>query len=425
MLNTAKGKHRRQRGSRHYISTPQFSHKAPPVCASIAKEYKSSYYRIITFDLLKMGKTKKAKPRVAKVNPIGIPSVRDVEFNENFFGEDEQPEGPIPAIVEQLQSVSIEEKMCALQTLAVISQNKQRIDEILESEIVKIIASWLVDPNKSIRNATAGALRNLSVSGITVCESLVEQDVLTPLLALFNEYALDIDWKPTFDTNLNDQTDERADTFLHAINLLWNLCESTSVALNNFNQTRVVESFIRCLNYEIFGFDISIAVAQCLLVISEDNPVAWRTLSAYTQDLVSILAVTVSETGQANKHPLILLSTLAAGIMSNVPALFAPHLTIIFTMLSRTLDLNHRNVLGVLTSRLPLNERKKGNDIFVTEDTEPMEDETEQEAAARRRKQDLPTAIDVEVKTVGWMLEAQRIAAETITNFCSNDDEGK
>lgn len=372
-----------------------------------------------------MGKTKKAKPRVAKVNPIGIPSVRDVEYNEEIFGEDEHPEGPIPAIVDQLQSVSIEEKMCALQTIAVISQNKQRIDEIIESDIVKIIASWLVDPNKSIRNATAGALRNLSVSGITVCESLVEQDVLTPLLALFNEYALDVDWKPTFDTNLNDQTDERADTFLHAINLLWNLCESTSVALNNFNQTRVVESFIRCLNYQVFGFDISIAVAQCLLVISEDNPIAWRTLSAYTQDLVGILGVAVSETSQPNKHPLILLSTLAAGIMSNVPALYAPHLTIIFTMLSRTLDLNHRNVLGGLTSRLPLNERKKGNDIFVTEDSEAMEDETEQEATARRRKQDLPTPIDVEVKTVGWMLEAQRIAAETITNFCSNDDEGK
>lgn len=368
-----------------------------------------------------MGKTKKNKP--AKVNPIGIPSVRDEEFNAETFGDEDHPDDPIAALTDQLQSISLEEKMCALQALSFMCQSQQRVSEIIESDIVKIIASWLVDKNKSMRNATAGALRNLSMCGIEVCENLVEQDVLTPLLALFNEYSLDSDWVPVFDKSLNGQMDEKSDTFLQAINLVWNLCESTSMALENFNQTQVVESFLRCLNYTVFGYDISIAVAQCLLVISEDNPVAWRLLSKYTQELLCILSASSSSADPSKS--MILLSTLAAGIMSNVPALSAPHLTVIFTTLSKSLDVNHRNVLGTLTSSLPLTGRSKENEIFVTDDTEPMEEETEAEASVRRRKQDLPTVVEIELKNVGWLLEAQRVAAETITNFCSSDDDGK
>lgn len=53
-----------------------------------------------------------------------------------------------------------------------------------------------------------------------------------------------------------DQLDVTGDTFLHAVNLVWNLCESTSVALHHFNQTNILESFVRFLNYPVFGIDI-------------------------------------------------------------------------------------------------------------------------------------------------------------------------
>lgn len=370
-----------------------------------------------------MGKMRKTKTHAAaaKVNPTGLPSVRDME---EMFGDEDHPDGPIPALIEQLQSISVEEKMCALQALSFICQNQQRTQEIQDSDIVKIIASWLVDPNHSIRNATSGALRNLSLCGVEVCENLVEQDVLTPLLALFTEYANKPDWTPTFDKSLNNQIDETSDTFLQAINLLWNLCESTSLALDNFNQTpRIVESFLRCLNFNVFGFDIAVAVAQCLLVISEDNSTAWRLLSNYGQELVSLLSATSTEFDEAA----ILLSTLVAGIVSNVPALSGAHLGAILVTLSRTLDVNHRALLGDLTSSLPLaGGRRKENEIFVTDDPpEAMEEESEAAASARRRRQDLPSVLEVRTKHVGWLLDAQRVAAEITTNICSVGDDGK
>lgn len=201
-----------------------------------------------------MGKTRKPKAKVAQVNPIGIPSLRD--FNEELLAAEDHMDGPIQAMIDQLQSISVEEKMCALQSLSFMCNNGQRIQEIIKSDIVKTIASWLVDPCKSIRNATAGALRNLSMNGIEVCENLVEQDVLTPLLALLNEYSLLPEWMPHFDSKMNNQMDEEADTFLQAINLVWSLCESSDTALSNFNQTSVVQSFTRYLDYKVFGLEI-------------------------------------------------------------------------------------------------------------------------------------------------------------------------
>ncbi|XP_037042309.1 HEAT repeat-containing protein 3 [Bradysia coprophila] len=362
-----------------------------------------------------MGKTKKSKPKVAAVNPIGIPSVRD--FNEELLAAEDHPHGPIAAMVDQLQSISVEEKMCALQSLSFLCQNRQRIPEIVQSDIVKTIASWLMDPCKSIRNATAGALRNLSMNGIDVCENLVEQDVLTPLLALLNEYAISSDWVPHFDNKMNNQMDEAADTFLQAINLVWNLCESTGVALSNFNQTRIVQSFIQYLDYKVFGLDISIAVAQCLVVITEDNPVAWQILNDYVQELLSLLSI--PEEG----HAYTLLSTLSAAICANIPAFLAPHLNLIFVTLSKTLNINHRTILGGVSSVIPLNVNR--NELFVTEDSNAMEEESDAQASLRRRKQDMPSEVEIEVQNVGWLLEAQRVGAETITNICTIEDEDK
>lgn len=207
-----------------------------------------------------MGKTKKAKMR-GKRDPIGLPlSAENVEDFEQIMGfgggSNNASRGPIEPIIDQLMSVNVEEKMCALQTLSTLCQNNTKIPLIIESDIVRIAAPFLVDRNLSIRQATAGALRNLSVCGVDVCENLVEQDVLTPLLTLLNEYALLTDWVPLFDRTMNDQLDEKSDVFLQAINIVWNLCESSSVALDFFNQSQLLQSFVRCLNWNVYGFEI-------------------------------------------------------------------------------------------------------------------------------------------------------------------------
>lgn len=166
----------------------------------------------------------------------------------------------------------------------------------------------------------------------------------------------------------------------------------------------------------IFIVNLAVAVAQCLLVISEDNPVAWRVLNHFTQQFILLLTID-------NTEKSMLLRTLSAAILSNVPALASAHIYQIFSTLAVALDVNHRDLLGKLSSSLPLNGNKNEPELEVTDDH--MEEETEEEATTRRRRQDLPTELDIEIKHSGWLLEAQRVAAETITNLCSSDDDGK
>lgn len=154
------------------------------------------------------------------------------------------------------------------------------------------------------------------------------------------------------------------------------------------------------------------------MVISEDNARAWRVLIDYTAQLVQLL--TIDDTEKS-----VFLRTLAAAILANIPALASTHINQIFATLSHTLDVNHRLALGRLTSLLPIDETKNNLEIEVADENNQMEEETDEQASLRRRRQDLPTENDIHVKHVGWLLEAQRVAAETITNVCSSDDPGK
>ncbi|XP_055375788.1 HEAT repeat-containing protein 3 [Condylostylus longicornis] len=356
-----------------------------------------------------MGKTKKNRPHKKKNNPIGIPSVK--EFEE-FDDSDLESHSPIQAIIDGLQSGN-DDKLNALQNLAVISLNMEKVKLICQSDIARIAAPLLFDPNDEVRNAAAGALRNLSVCSIEVCEFLVEQDVMTPLLALLSKYAAN-SWIPKFDPELKNQMDIKSDTFLQSVNLLWNLCESTSVALDNFNQTQLLNSFIRCLDYNIYGLEIAIGVAQCILVISEDNRNTWTILMEY---FVPQAMNALNNLDEDFQH--VMLRTVLAAILSNIPAVAAANSNLILTTLSKTLNFSHKEILNRISSTLPLEKK----DDFSEINENFIEEETAAEANLRHRKMDLPSDIEIEIKNVGLLLEAQRIAAETISNLCSQEDE--
>lgn len=204
-----------------------------------------------------MGKTRKPRHRVKKPNPVGIPSLQEISLRDEL-NSDGNSESALAAIRDQLQSASTEEKMCGLQAMAFLSLNQKKAKAMCESDIIRIAAPLLIDPNKNVRNAVAGALRNISLCGVEICEILVEQDVLTPLLTLITEYTSAADWMPAIDRSIShvEQLDVAGDTFLQAVNLVWNISESTSVALQHFNQANILERFIRFLNYSTFGIDI-------------------------------------------------------------------------------------------------------------------------------------------------------------------------
>lgn len=162
---------------------------------------------------------------------------------------------------------------------------------------------------------------------------------------------------------------------------------------------------------------LAISVGQCLLVISEDNPTAWKVLADYGtvfQDLMRI----------DGDYKATILRTVAAGIASNVPVLSLQNLSLIMDVLSKALEINHRTVLNAITSRMPLSEEERLQDSGAPMEVidEEMNNESETEATTRRLKEDMPTELEKDIKEVGYLLAAQRIAAEILTNMCSSED---
>lgn len=213
-----------------------------------------------------MGKSRKPRYREKKSSNVGVPSLSDTSLNDELMSE-EHVQSAVNNIRDQLQSANTEEKMCGLQSMAFLSLNQKKAKEMCESGIIRIAAPLLVDQNKNIQNAVAGALLNVSLCGPSICEILVEQDILTPLLSLVVDYTNKANWKPTIDKSVShvEQLDVLGDTFLQSINLVWHLCESTSVALQHFNQTNILESLVRFLDYNIFGIDICMYIYLFLI----------------------------------------------------------------------------------------------------------------------------------------------------------------
>lgn len=81
----------------------------------------------------------------------------------------------------------MEEKYCGLQTFALFIESPENVDKAIEGGVVKVVAPLLIDSDGSVRNAAAGSLRNLSAIQLEVCDALMEQDVMTPLICYFHE----------------------------------------------------------------------------------------------------------------------------------------------------------------------------------------------------------------------------------------------
>ncbi|KAH8380704.1 hypothetical protein KR009_011053 [Drosophila setifemur] len=345
-----------------------------------------------------MGKIRKIKTRT----PTGVDTSTDLEADSNGEGEAVGC-GPIEAICVHLQRPDVEDKLNGLHSFAVLALRKEKVHEICESELVRIAAPLLCDKESAIRDAAAGALRNLSVLGSEVCDFLVDNDILTALLSLLLDYDLT---KSSFDTELH------ADIFLQAIHLLRNLCESSPTATEAFNQANFLGRVLLCLDYRKFGLELAITVAQLVLVVSENNSSSWNLLAS-AGVLPELLGI------PAENHGVLYLSALAAGILCNVPACAAAHTREILNSLDRLLNIDTKSQLLSCKSHIQSSLLK--NDVPLLEISMETEEVVQSESVSQLKTNQ--SEVETALKNLEHLLDAQRLVAEIITNLGSSDEQ--
>ncbi|KTG02468.1 hypothetical protein cypCar_00030261 [Cyprinus carpio] len=222
-----------------------------------------------------MGKTKNNKFKRPSFSPDGLSATAVKQTVE----ESEDEDSPAAELLDKLQSPSADVREYACASISRVVQQSQTIPGFLQRDAVRKIGPLLLDRSLAVRETAAGALRNLSAcGGPEVCEDMVRQDALTPLSALLKECCAGFDGSSSPAVKGQKHTVE--DVANEAVNLLWNLCESSSTAVAVFNKTGLLDVLLHCLQRHPQNMELAISAAHCLHTVTEENAELMRSVNA-------------------------------------------------------------------------------------------------------------------------------------------------
>ncbi|XP_022082323.1 HEAT repeat-containing protein 3-like [Acanthaster planci] len=358
-----------------------------------------------------MGKAKHKRFRAKKQRPTGLPSVQEVEAEESELGTGSYTavENQTLTLLERLQSSSDEEKVCSCSALANLVQEPAARDTLLQNGLVRCLGPLLLDNRPAIREAATGALRNLSACGDhEVCDKMVSDDIMTPLVTLLSQLSSGIPIPsgkklPKRDPNLN--------SLLQALHLLWNLCESNGTAVSIFNRHGLVHITLQCLQSHVTFLDLALTAAHCLQTVSEDNPNAGIELTKSTA--LPILESALMSPGDTMQHTL--LRTLVASVLHNIKGLLpavSQNQTIqaIVKVFCQSLDTDAQAAVSKLLPEMSKNGQvSNGSGSPDPKDSLPAVE--------------LPKNLSEDLAEIEAVLTAQQVALEVASNMCCLDDD--
>lgn len=383
-----------------------------------------------------MGKSKTTKFKRPQFNTVGLPAnaVKEVDAEEEDHDDDDDDGCPAAELLEKLQSPSADVREFACASISRVVQQSQTIPGFLQRDAVRRLGPMLLDSSLSVRETATGALRNLSAcGGQEVCEDMVKHDVMTPLTALLRESCAGFDGAAV---QMNDQKNAVEDVANEAVNLLWNLCESSNQALTVFNKSGLLDVVIQCLDRHPHNVELAISAAHCLHTVTEDNPELLCSMNTAVLGALETVLLS-SQPGMAHT----LLRTLAAGTLWNVKgslpaARQAQTLSAAVATLSQCLDLDAGTLIPELRQA---EEARHSNAPAVTDmddqaagelAVEEMDDDEEAPKHKRNGKaarvdndfSDLLPRGKEELREAMALLTAQQTSLEIIVNMCCSDD---
>ncbi|XP_059388134.1 HEAT repeat-containing protein 3 [Carassius carassius] len=384
-----------------------------------------------------MGKTKNNKFKRPSFSPDGLSATPVKQTVE----ESEDEDSPAAELLEKLQSPSADVREYSCASISRVVQQTQTIPGFLQRDAVRKIGPLLLDRSLAVRETAAGALRNLSAcGGPEVCEDMVRQDVLTPLSALLRECCAGFDVSSSSTVKGQKHTVEGVAN--EAVNLLWNLCESSSTAVSVFNKTGLLDVLLHCLQRHSQNMELAISAAHCLHTVTEENAELMRSVNAA---VFGVLENILFSTHTSLEYTL--LRTLAAGSLWNLKSSLSSAqqsqtLTALATNLSHSLSLDAGELIPELwraeSARLSKETTSAADERLAGPEAEEMEEDVRDEKMNGRKPNGLisKTRNDIsdllprdrlELREAKALLSAQQTSLEIIVNmYCSDepsDDE--
>lgn len=342
-----------------------------------------------------MGKQKRQKRKPHTENPIGLVSVNHFEEVEDFT--DAEKETALQKVYEDVQSLNVEEKLSALQTLESMSCSKNMSVKIASDGIVKRIGPLLMDPNIPVRTLTASALRHIAENGgEKVYTHFFNDDIMTPLCSLLKrDYS---EWQPIIDCTDKEKIHDEKEAFIEIVTLLWTLCENNELAIKYVNKEGLILILLKYLDVVTYGIDLSIVAAQCIFSLSEDNPDAINELKKQESTFLNLLTLEVFDSTLSLSN-VTSIKTLICGLLmyiNNHKEMDQIHVVNqVLSVLSKSLDIDHIDSACSLATILS------------------------------QEKAEFSRSTKKKIQEYRKLLGAQQQALEILTNLCTEDQESK
>ncbi|KAM4614515.1 HEAT repeat-containing protein 3 [Discoglossus pictus] len=380
-----------------------------------------------------MGKSRARRFKPAGFTPTAAmvkPTEREKEEEEVEEEEGTQAE----ELLNKLQSPCPEIREFACASISKLVQQKQVIPSFLQRDAVRCLGPLLLDKCLSVRETAAGALRNLSTcGGFEVCDDMVTKDIMTPLVALLRECTTG------FDANLEPVTINKdcpknyvEDIANEAINVLWNVCESSSKALSIFNKESCVDIVLQCLRRFSTNIELAISAAYCLQTVTEDNPDLLASFDAPSLQTLETVMLAPASTMEINLLR-ILVSGTVWNIKERIPSTAqADSINVILRILSEVLSLDAGQFIVQMKEAESVRLRAAALESDTQEAVESLEEatlneedgmmeETLKETKPADLSEFLP-ASNMEMRQASALLVSQKSALEMIVNMCCSDD---
>ncbi|XP_039414109.1 HEAT repeat-containing protein 3 isoform X1 [Corvus cornix cornix] len=374
-----------------------------------------------------MGKSRARRFRRAPRAPADPAQQRD--------GERGPEEEAAAELLEKLQHPSAEVREYACASISKLLQQKHVIPAFVQRDVVRCLGPLLMDHSLAVRETAAGALRNLSAcGGFDICDDMVTNDIMTPLVALLKECSTGLDanqLSPKKCRGINKNYIE--DIANEAINLLWNICECNNTALYIFNKEGCLEAVLHYMKKFATNVDLAISVANCLQAVTEDNPDLLSSFNASAQQVLETVMLCPEST---MKH--ILLRTLIAGTVWNIkdtipPGSLGSTVNAILKIFSESLAIDagetiiHMNEAEKNRLKFAVEAEAEENMNDITENCVLSEDDNMEEIpkGKLRRENDVSDLLPSdkwELKELTALLTAQQTALEIIVNMCCSED---
>uniref|UniRef100_A0A665VIX8 SYO1-like TPR repeats domain-containing protein n=1 Tax=Echeneis naucrates TaxID=173247 RepID=A0A665VIX8_ECHNA len=380
-----------------------------------------------------MGKSRTTKFKRPQFNAVGLPvnAVKEAAVEEEQLGEDSCPAAEL---LEKLESPSADVREFACASISRVVQQSQTIPGFLQRDAVRRLGPMVLDSSLAVRETATGALRNLSAcGGQEVCENMVKHDVMTPLTALLRECCAGFE---SAVVQMKDQKNAVEDVANEAVNLIWNLCESSNQALSVFNKAGLLDLVVQCLERQPHNMELAISAAHCLHTVTEDNPELLCSMNTAVLGALDNVLLT-SQPSMAHS----LLRTLAAGTLWNLKASLpaarqAQTLGAVVATLSQCLALDAGTIIPELRQAEEARDRNApavtdGEDAAAAEPA--MEEMDEEEEEPKQKKNGKAVKVDndfsdllprgkEELREATALLTAQQTSLEIIVNMCCSDD---